>query len=392
MDRVEVYGQLSEVPQSLWDAAIGPGCGGLRHAFLAPCQRVLDQGSWRVFTVAAPGADGLTAVSPGIIHSVDLAPLLPAAGRRLVAVARRLRPGALRTRVLELGPPAWPGPPIAGTSAAALGPAAERILQAAWHQVAVAGQAEALMVRDFAGPGLSPMERRLQAMGFTPVAERPTFIANVQAPTLAAYLGAMRAPYRRRAQRYLETDFRVSITADFAGRADAIARLCALTTARATDSRREQVDAEVIRGWARCRQARAVLLEDAGGRLVLAALVLEDPPVLHFVRVGFDDQQGRHSGVYPRLLYELCRMAIERGLTFVDFGLTSGDPKLRAGAQPVPLRVWVRHRHAAVQALLRAARPLLARCQPPLVRHVFRQPPPPVQPDWYGDGILASRS
>jgi Acetyltransferase (GNAT) domain len=386
MGRVEVFGALAEVPAPRWDAAVSPGRGGLGHAFLAPCERVLDRGTWRVFTFTQPRAYGFCAVSPGVIHSVDLAGWLPAAARWVAAAVRRLRPGALRPRVLELGPPGWPGPPISGQDPLALEDAAAPILEAAWQQVAGEGQADALLVRDFAGPGFTPLEQRLRALGFALVAERPTFVANVQVPTLQAYLASMRADYRRRAQRYLEVDLRVSITADFAGRAEEIARLCALTTDRARESRRERVDAAVVRGWARCPQARAVLLSDPEGRLELAALVLEDPPVLHFIRVGFDDRAGRQTGAYPRLLYELCRMAIERGLSFVDFGLTSADPKLRAGAQPIPLRVWARHRHPGVQALLRAALPLLRDAHRPPVRHVFREPPPPIDPHWYGEG------
>ena len=59
---------------------------------------------------------------------------------------------------------------------------------------------------------------------------------------------------------------------------------------------------------------------------------------------------------------------------------------LRAGAQPVPLRVWVRHRNAAVQALLRGARRLLARGTAAPEPHVFRDATAAIEPDWYGGG------
>jgi hypothetical protein len=386
MGGVEVFGSLAEVPARRWDAAVLPGRGSLWHGFLTPCERVLDRGTWRVFTLADPGAAGLSAVCPGVIHSVDLAGFLPVAGPCVASALRRVHPEALRSRVLELGPPAWPGPPLSGPEPLALPSAAERIFESAWRHVEVEGQADALLVRDFGGAQRSAVEGLLQDRGFALVAQRPTFVANVQVPTLASYLAGMRADYRRRAQRYLEVDLRVSITADFAGRAEAIAELLALTTARSRESRRERIDAEVVRGWARCGQVKAVLLEEPDGALQLAALVLEDPPVLHFVRVGFDDRTGRDKGLYPRLLYELCRMAIARGLSFVDFGVTSADPKLRAGAQAVPLRIWARHRRQPIQALLRAAAPRLVKPEPVPARHVFRGPALPVDAHWYGEG------
>jgi hypothetical protein len=386
MGEVEVFRALSDVPARRWDAAVPPGRGALWHGFLAPCERILDRGTWRTFTFSRSGSSVLTAISAGVIHRVDLAASLPATGRWVAAAARCVRPDALRPRVLELGPPGWPGPPVSGPDPGAVGEGAERILDAAWHHVAAEGQADALLVRDFAGPELTPLECRLEARGFALVARRPTFVAHVQVPSLDAHLASMRADYRRRAQRYLQADLRVRITADFAAQAEAIARLCALTTGRSRESRRERVDADVVRGWARCPHTRAVLIEDRNGHLELAALVLEDPPALHFIRVGFDDRSGRQRGVYPRLLYELCRYAIAQRLSYVDFGLTSADPKLRAGAQPIPLRVWARHRHPAVQAILRAASPRLIGAETSPTRHVFRAPPPPVDPHWYGEG------
>ena len=203
----------------------------------------------------------------------------------------------------------------------------------------------------------------------------------------------MRAPYRRRAHQYLGADLtggdalRISVIAaeQMRARAGDIARLCELTTARSTESRRERVGAEVIAGWATCQRARALLIEDRAGVLLLAAVVLLDPPVLHFIRVGFDETIGRQTGVYPRLLYELVRLAAAEGCEHVDFGLTSADQKLRAGAAPLPLRVWARHRNPVVQRLLRAAIPRLTGAPAELDRNVFRERPPLVRPFWYGE-------
>jgi hypothetical protein len=369
---VEMLRALSDVPAATWDAAVRPGHATLLYAFLAPCDAVLDEATWRAFVVR--GADGaIRAVSPGLVHTV------------------RFARGAVRARVLELGPPCCPGAPVAAADPDALAACGELVVQAAWRDVVARGEADALMVREFAGASPGALERRLRAQGFVAITERPTFIAALGgAASFADYLGAMRAPYRRRAERYLAADFRVSITADFAARADDIARLCEITTTRAKESRRERVGADVVRAWARCAQARAVLMENPAGDLELAALVLEDPPVMHFIRVGFDADVSRATGAYPRLLYELVRAGFDRGLSFVDFGLTSADPKLRAGAQPVPLRVLVRHRNAAVQAVLRGVRAVLARrpAAAAPTRNVFRAPPADVRPHWYGGGVM----
>jgi hypothetical protein len=391
MAQVAMFRALSDVPADAWDAVVGPGHAALRHAFLAPLDSALEEASWRVFTLR--GADGaLRAVSPGLLHTVDLAgeaaevaDVVSGTGR-WIAMARRFFPNAFRVRILELGPPCCPGAPVACADPAALPACTEAVVDAAWREVVARGEAEALMVREFAGAAPGTIERRLEALGFAAAAERPTFIIRTDAATFADYLGAMRADYRRRASRYLRADFRVSVTADFAGRADEIARLCEITTARAKESRRERIDAEVVRAWARCDRARAVLLETRDGRLELAALVLVDPPVLHFIRVGFDADVSRATGAYPRLLLELVRLAIEHGCGYVDLGLTSADQKLRAGAQPLPLRAWVRHRKPGTQAVVRWAVRRRARGPAAPDRHVFRAPPAAVNAGWFGGG------
>ena len=388
---VTVHPALSAVEQEIWDAAVPRGRGGLMHAFLAPCASVLDEGQWRVFTVSEAGADALVAVSPGVIHRVDLSAWLPPAAGRAVALMRRLHAGLLRPRVLELGPPCWPGAPLACNQPALAGACATLVMQEAWRQVE-AGHADVLMVRDFGGER-TPTESWLDAAQFVKVAERPTFVASLGGRDLAGYVAAMRASYRRRAHQYLGDDLtggdalRISVIAgeQMRTRAADITRLCALTTARSTESRREQVGAEVIAGWAACRRARALLIEDRAGVLLLAAVVLLDPPVLHFIRVGFDETVGRETGVYPRLLYELVRLAAAEGCEHVDLGLTSADQKLRAGARPLPLRVWARHRNPVVQRLLRAAIPRLTGGPAEIERNVFREPPLPVRPSWYGE-------
>jgi hypothetical protein len=384
--RVEMVRALADVPAETWDAAVRPGHAALLHAFLSPCDAALEQASWRAFTVRrAEGA--ISAVSPGLVHTVDLSGAATGAARRAIETARRLVEGAFRARVLELGPPVCPGAPVACADPATAAEDTKSIVAAAWRDVVAAGEADALMVRELAGANRGPIEQGLEALGFAVATERPTFILALGGGTFEDYLAAMRAPYRRRAERYLRADFRVSVTSDFAGRADAIARLFEITTSRAKESRRERTDAGVVRAWSRCARARAVLLEAPARGLELAALVLEDPPVLHFVRVGFDADVGRSTGAYPRLLYELVRLAVDRGCSYLDFGLTSADPKLRAGAQALPLRVWVRHRNPAMQAVLRAARRFVPHSEAAPDRHVFRDPLAAIHPFWYGGGV-----
>ncbi len=336
-----------------WDGLLGPGQGVVADQFLRACETTLPALRWR--PLAARRSGRLVGGAPGFVHQA--------------------RTGGLRVRVLELGPPCCPGPPLLAREPEAI----DLLLHGALAQLG--DGVDLVAVRDFAGPE-GDTERRLRQLGFARLTTRDTFVVDAGFPSFTAYLAAMRAPYRRRAAGVLERPLTVRVVRDFADLAAPIARLVHLTTARSRDSRTEVVDAAVIRRWAACASTAAVLIED-GGALQVAGLIIDEPPVVHFLRCGFDEQVGRESGGYLRLLYELVRHAIERGCRYLDLGVTSAEPKLRVGARPLPLRVWGRHRNRLAQAALRARARLQRPAAPPEPRHVFRDPQPPIDPYWY---------
>lgn len=360
-------GDLSAFDRSSWDRLVFPGTAPLSYDLLAPCHGSLAGFRWRAFGADVPHDDAPAMRASGFLHRLDLRGLLPAGVRRFAP--------PLATTVLELGNPCCPSPPLltrADRPAAAW-------LPALWRRFVADGEAGALVVRDVADAELSAALRRA---GFALVAERPTFVLPLPG-SFDDYLAALRAPYRRRARRYLSLPHRVELASDFAERAAEMARLFALNADRSRESRHEHIDAAAVGAWSKAAATAALTVADPASGARAVALVVVDPPVLHFHRCGFEAAAGRESGVYLRLLYELVRAAIATGCDRLDLGLTCADPKLRLGARPVPLEVWARHRAGPVQALLRR---LAARARPVAAvtpHSVFRDPPATVAAHWY---------
>jgi hypothetical protein len=349
---VAVIDVLDALPAG-WDALLGPGQGVVGADFLRACTGTLPGLRWR--PLVARGGGALSGGAPAFLHAV------------------RLLPG-LRARVLELGPPCCPGPGLLARDPGVAG----ELLAAIDAQVG--RDVDLIAVRDVAGAG-GDVAEDLHARGFALLTMRDTFVVDTGFASFDAYLGAMRAPYRRRAAQLLARPLRARVVDRFGDRAGELARLVGLTTARSRDSRAEIVDAAVIRAWSECARTAALLIDD-GGALLSAGLLVDDPPVLHFLRCGFDERVGRDSGAYLRLLYELVRHAIARGCRYLDLGVTSAEPKLRIGARPLALAVYGRHRNPLAQAALRA-RGRRLRAEPIEIRHVFRDEQPPIDPFWY---------
>ena len=73
--------------------------------------------------------------------------------------------------------------------------------------------------------------------------------------------------------------------------------------------------------------------------------------------VGVDYQLNRDHGVYCRMLYDYLQVALERGVSRVNYGRTADEIKSSLGAVPVGMTCYVRHRERTLNKLL----PALAR-------------------------------
>ncbi len=69
--------------------------------------------------------------------------------------------------------------------------------------------------------------------------------------------------------------------------------------------------------------------------------------------LGYDRQVNEDVPVYFRLLHAVIADAIAMGCRRVSLGRTALEPKAKLGARPVPLNVWVRHRHPIMNKLMR---------------------------------------
>jgi len=88
------------------------------------------------------------------------------------------------------------------------------------------------------------------------------------------------------------------------------------------------------------------------GALVGFLTAFEREGVLDAHSVGFDYGLNRGHSIYPRMLYDYLRIAIERHLGHVDFGRTAQEIKSTLGAVPVPTRSYLRHSNTLINPFL----------------------------------------
>ncbi len=88
--------------------------------------------------------------------------------------------------------------------------------------------------------------------------------------------------------------------------------------------------------------------------------------------IGFDRKANVEFPIYFRLLQAVVDDAIQFGCRRLSLGRTALEPKARLGAQPAPLRVWIRHRIPMLNILVRGLLNTISHHDEAPVRNPFK--------------------
>lgn len=375
--RCECVPSLGAVPAADWDGLVDIGSAAVSHGFLRAWEQSALRGLRSRPVLARSGSRAQpVGACPGYFYDLDIASARFPESLPVVRALRRLWPGLLYVRTYELGHPTPLTSPFllaAGEREAELVPA----LIDAGVAEGIRGGASFTLVQNFTSTD-GPAGDRLAQLGFAPLNILPSAVVDLPYASFDEYLGAMRAPYRRRAQRALRNSasLRVEHRERFDDLAGELARLWKAIYDRAHEIRREVLTADFFRAASHVADTHVLLMRRADHTIASFALLLADGPWLAFLQCGFETDAGRDEGAYFRLLYEIIRFAIERGYEQVDLGITTLTPKLDVGAVPVPLIAWLRHRNSVAQHAIRRFAPGAMRLPELHPRHVFKQAPP----------------
>jgi predicted N-acyltransferase len=371
---VRLHPTVREVPESEWDALVGPDDLLASHRFVRACEDArVEEAVYRHVTVRQGGR--LVAIASLALVQVRLELLSGTALRGVVSAVRRTFPGFLRLPTL-LG-----GLPVSfGTSLLRVAPDADRgdavaaIARAADEAAAELG-AGLVVFKEFGPHDRAPAEALLDH-GYFEAASLPACALQVRWRSFEAYAAAMRSGYRRQLLTDLLQRDRegllVRTVEGLGGRDEEVFALYEQVMDR-VPFQLERLPAGFFRALATAFGARhrTVLLE-AEGRLVAAAVLLRAPRTLWFLLVGLDYARMRHGHVYQNLVAAVVAEGIRCGAERVELGQTSYELKGRLGGRTSERILFLRHRRPGVHRALRAAAPLLFPDRAPGARRPFR--------------------
>jgi predicted N-acyltransferase len=343
---------IESIDAESWDAIAAPGQGPLLHGYVSAWSRAELPGLTPRPLVARDPEDGrVVAASPAYFYDLDLAVTHSPFLAGTLGVLRRAVPRLMIARAFEIGSSTPLVPPFLRSDRIAVEDAAGELLAEGLRE-ASRGGASMVIVQNFETPA-GAASAALRSHGFSPVPIPPTVIVELPFASFDEYLAAMRSQYRRRARKVLRGSEHLHVESirDFGDLAPKLARLWRLVYDRADEVKRELLPEAYFRAVAALPQSSVLALRREDGSIASYALLLDDPPWLHFLFTGFEERAGREEGAYFRLIYEIVRHGIERDFGTVNLGITTVEPKLDAGGVPVPLYAWLRHRRPRLQEL-----------------------------------------
>lgn len=354
-------GDIADIAPSAWDAILDRDDLQATHRFITVCQRSGVEGASYRHLLIGRGGDTI-AIATFCRMEVRLELLSPSPLRAGVRWGRRWFPGLLRV------PVAFCGLPVSfGQSCLRVRPGADRAAIAAilareldtWADDAHAGLS---CFKEFA-PEAEPVVRPLVSHGYFSATSLPSCHLDIRWPTFGAYVGAMRAGYRRQVAATLRAraaaGLDVRVVADFGPLCPQLFALYEQIMDRAPYQLERLNLAFFERLNADLGMESGAVLVEHGGRPLAAAILLYSPRVVTFLLAGIDYELNRRYQAYPNLVIEVVAEAIRRGAQRLEMGQTSYDLKLRFGAVTTPRTLYLRHRGRLAHGLLRGASRLL---------------------------------
>jgi hypothetical protein len=346
--RMEVYSSVRQVDRLAWQALRDP-CALLTDLdYLKAIEesQVLDC-QYRYFAFFR--ASELVCTLAGYCVETDIASLSDGPVRRMVLDMRKVLPGFLKIRTLEIGSPIALGLTVSRKPGLSQDSLREIIHQLKTY--AAAHGEQLLLFRDFSDPP-DPLEEALLAQDFALIPSVPAARLPVIWRSFDDYVSDLRYKYRnnlKRSQKRKEVCRIQTVITNDGQILSHLQELCQLSQNvhdHATELPRERIGLAYHQAmYDHFRRPSRWLLYFQDQQLVAYLHLVAYNRSMTAQYIGLDYQVSHQAQLYFNIGYDLIRYAIENGVNWIDGGATSYTAKSAAGFSIFPQRLYIHHKN-----------------------------------------------
>ena len=340
---VRIYQSITEVPAEAWDAILGDSATICTHAYLQAVEKSAINDCVFYYLVAYDAAGRIAAHTSAFSITMDM---LLFANRTLLGIVQLIRkavPSFLTIRMLECGTPVALGRQIAIREDVDTAQVIDQFVEAL-EGLARKNKTGYLLFRDYRLHERAEFDR-LQAHGYAVVQNFPEAVLRIRWATFQDYVSDMRSGYRRKVK--INTDklndkgITTELLSEFRHLAGDLVTQWKHIYDNAREYKREVLTREFYENINDALPDAKVLVFRKEGRMIAHCLLLFEGDVLRWMYVGKDAEEA--TDLYPFMLYEIVRVAIESDVKAVKLGITTYVAKTDVGAELVPLYMYMKH-------------------------------------------------
>lgn len=343
--RVKIYRSISEVSESEWDAIVGKDRIFCSYKYVEALERSgMSEG--RCYYPVVYDDDKIVAHACVYLISTELDVFARGTIKRMIDLIRRRWKNFLILRSLECGPPIALGSTMSFRSetdrAGAL-----RLLCREMEGLAKELGVKFLLFRDFYDDE-AEFCGFLKERGYAKIHNLPKAEIAVKWKSFDEYLNSMRSNYRCKIVKSMEKCAKSGVSVkrlkNFSGNSRELKRLYDNVSRQAKEIKREQVSEIFFQDLNKYLGEKAVVLAAMKDeKLVGFMLALFNDKELISAIIGLDYDCNREYHVYFNLFYKTVELAIESGMSKIDMGITTLDPKKDMGSYTVALNMYMKH-------------------------------------------------
>jgi predicted N-acyltransferase len=378
---VRIYSSINEIDAGAWDAILGRDAAICSHAYLKAVEGSAINDCVYHYPVVYDDTGRVIAHTCVFSITMDMALFARGATLALVHGIRRLFPRFLTIRMLECGTPVALGRQITLRPGENLAQVLSHLVPAV-EELAKRSGLKYLLFRDFRQEDLDGFDA-LSTRGYSALQNLPEAVLEVRWRSFDAYVADMRSSYRRKVRlnlaRIADRHIHSELLSNFRHLTDDFVAQWQYIYDNATEYKREILTPAFYRNInTHLPNARALVFYRQD-RMIAHCLLLYEDDVLRWMYVGKDGEES--EDLYPFMLYEIVRHAIEANMRWIKLGITTYVAKTDLGAEMVPLYMYMKHRTRLFPGLspwiFRKMTPLPAQIEKSVFKRDITATPPP---------------
>jgi hypothetical protein len=357
-----VVGSAADIPEGVWSELTSPDDPlWQRHVFLAMERSGIGPAAWH-YVIVERGEHVVAVLPVQEFRRLDLADVLDAPGRRVLASVRRWLPGALHVDALFAGNLLGPGTPL--VAAGEVRRDVVRRFGLELHRLADRRRAPWVVWKDLPDAVFEEARDVLGELSFFSVPAPPDAVVRLSAGSIGDLVAALPAKPRRnwraKQRRFDRTPgMAIRVEADVTAIADRLQVLYNGVLDRA-ETRLDRLTETFWREISRPGTGAQVVVARRDGTPVGFLVWLLRGRTAVALRVGLDYDRAGDAAVYHNLHYAGIELALAAGCTRVELLQTAYEAKRELGCVLEPLTHAVTHRNPIVRGLLARSLPRLA--------------------------------